>query len=67
MAPWAIKLAAAGNGYSLSEYEKYRFLWDQVVMLEANLHGIPYHEAEVQITPRLIPCKSDSLSRRRLA
>ena len=51
MAPWAIKLAAAGNGYSLSEYEiKYRFLWDQVVMLEANLHGIPYHEAEVQIT-----------------
>lgn len=51
MAPWASKLAAAGNGYSLSEHEiRYRFLWDQVVMLEANMHGLSYHEAEDRIT-----------------
>ena len=51
MAPWAMKLSAAGNGYSLSEHEiKYRFLWDQVVMLEANMHGLSYHEAEIRIT-----------------
>ena len=51
MAPWAMKLSAAGNGYSLSEHEiRYRFLWDQVVMLEANMHGLSYHEAEIRIT-----------------
>jgi 4-amino-4-deoxy-L-arabinose transferase-like glycosyltransferase len=51
MAPWASKLADAGNGYSLSEHSiRYRFLWDQVVMLEANKHGLSYHEAEKQTT-----------------
>ena len=51
MVPWAMKLSAAGNGYSLSEHEiRYRFLWDQVVMLEANMHGVSYHEAEKRIT-----------------
>lgn len=51
MAPWASKLAEAGNGYSLSEHEiRYRFLWDQVVMLEANMHGLSYHDAEKRIT-----------------
>ena len=51
LTPWAMKLSAAGNGYSLSEHEiKYRFLWDQVVMLEANMHGVSYHEAEIRIT-----------------
>jgi len=51
MAPWAAKLADAGNGYSLSEHSiRYRFLWDQVVMLEANNHGVSYHEAEKRIT-----------------
>ena len=51
MAPWAGKLADAGNGYSLSEHSiRYRFLWDQVVMLEANKHGLSYHEAEKRTT-----------------
>jgi 4-amino-4-deoxy-L-arabinose transferase-like glycosyltransferase len=51
MAPWAAKMAEAGNGYALSDHSiRYRFLWDQVTMLEANALGLNYHDAGKRIT-----------------
>ncbi|MFL2688095.1 MAG: ArnT family glycosyltransferase [Alphaproteobacteria bacterium] len=51
MAPWASKMASAGNGYALAAHEiRYYFLWNQVILLEAYTHDMSYHDAQKRIT-----------------
>jgi 4-amino-4-deoxy-L-arabinose transferase-like glycosyltransferase len=50
MLPWALHLAAAGQGLSLTMPEiRYRFVWDQVQMIHSQYYGIGYREAGQQL------------------
>ena len=51
VAPWVTLVASQGHGLALSDSEgKYRYVWDQVVMIEAQSSGRSYHEAEAHLT-----------------
>ena len=51
IAPWAWFVASEGHGLALSANEgKYRYVWDQVTMIEALSNDISYHEADKRLT-----------------
>lgn len=51
LAPWVSFVAAQGHGLALSDSAgKYRYLWDQVVMIEAQSKGLSYHDAEARLS-----------------
>lgn len=50
LAPWVSFVASQGHGLALSDSAgKYRYVWDQVVMIEAQSAGLSYHEAEAKL------------------
>jgi 4-amino-4-deoxy-L-arabinose transferase-like glycosyltransferase len=51
LAPWVSLVAAQGHGLALSDSAgKYRYVWDQVVMIEAQTKGLSYHDAEARLS-----------------
>jgi len=51
VAPWVALVASQGHGLALSDSEgKYRYIWDQVVIIEAQSSGKSYHDAAARIT-----------------
>ncbi len=51
IAPWVHLVATQGHGYALSDSSgKYRYVWDQIVMVEAQSAGLSYHEAGSRLT-----------------
>lgn len=51
LAPWVNLVAAQGHGIALSDSTgKYRYVWDQVVMIEAQSKGLSYHDAEARLS-----------------
>ena len=50
IAPWVYLVASQGHGLALSDSAgKYRYIWDQVVIIEAQSKGLSYHEAAARI------------------
>jgi hypothetical protein len=50
IAPWVYLVASQGHGLALSDNEgKYRYVWDQVTMIEAQSKNLSYHEASARL------------------
>lgn len=46
MAPWAIHVNSVDGRYGLSDSQsRHRFLWDQIIMVEAQSEALSYHQA----------------------
>jgi 4-amino-4-deoxy-L-arabinose transferase-like glycosyltransferase len=51
VAPWVSLVASQGHGLALSDSAgKYRYVWDQVTMIDAQSRGLSYHEAGARLT-----------------
>lgn len=54
IAPWAIHVHSVDGRYGLSDSQsRHRFLWDQIIMVEAQSQGLSYHEAaqRLEVSP----------------
>lgn len=50
VAPWVSLVASQGHGMALSDSAgKYRYVWDQITLIEAQAKGLSYHQASAAL------------------